>query len=184
MTSDGSTQRKPPGLSFESWVDRQIRDASDRGEFDDLPGRGKPIEDLDQPADEMWWIRRKMQRENLSYLPPTLALRKEVEDGRADASRARSEAEVRRIVTALNDKIRAANRVPLAGPPLNLALFDVEAVVRRWHAEHPVHPDEPDDPAPAPLASPAAGTGGGPAPGPPPASDRRPSRRWRWWPTR
>ncbi len=43
------TERKPPGVSFETWIDKQIREAADRGEFDNLPGAGKPIPDLDKP---------------------------------------------------------------------------------------------------------------------------------------
>lgn len=31
---------------FESWIDRQIREAQERGEFDDLPGAGEPIKGL------------------------------------------------------------------------------------------------------------------------------------------
>lgn len=75
------TERKPPGVSFESWVDRQIRQAEARGEFTELPGAGKPLPEVtDTPYDELWWIKRKMAREGLSVLPPTLALRKEAED--------------------------------------------------------------------------------------------------------
>lgn len=129
------TKRKPPGVSFESWIDRQIREATERGQFDDLPGKGKPIADVDKPYDEMWWIKRKMQRENLSYLPPTLALRKEAEDALEAATRARTEAELRRILTGINDKIRAANRLPQVGPPLNLAPFDIDRLAARWREE-------------------------------------------------
>lgn len=50
----------------ESWVDRVIREAAERGEFDNLPGMGKPIEDLDQPYDENWWVKRWIEREKLS----------------------------------------------------------------------------------------------------------------------
>jgi len=60
------TERKPPGVSFESWIDRQIREAMERGEFDNLPGAGKPIPDLDKATDELWWIRQKMRSEGLS----------------------------------------------------------------------------------------------------------------------
>ena len=31
------------GLTWQSWVDRQIRDAHERGEFENLPGMGQPI---------------------------------------------------------------------------------------------------------------------------------------------
>jgi hypothetical protein len=130
------TEREPPGGSFESWVERRIREAADRGEFDNLPGAGKPIPDLDQPYDELWWVKRKLREENLSYLPPTLALRKEAEDALAAASRARSEAEVHRIVARINEKILEANRKAASGPPPNLVPFDVERVVAGWRERH------------------------------------------------
>jgi hypothetical protein len=52
------TGRKPPRISWESWVDRQIREGIERGEFDDLPGAGRPLADLDGPHDELWWVRK------------------------------------------------------------------------------------------------------------------------------
>ncbi|MEU8108168.1 DUF1992 domain-containing protein [Nonomuraea muscovyensis] len=129
------TERKPLGTNFESWIDRQIREAEERGEFDDLPGKGKPLPDLDKPYDEMWWIKQKMRSEGLSMpLPPTLALRKEAEEALEEAARARSESGARRIVEEVNDRIREAIRTGLAGPPLNLVPYDVEKVVARWRA--------------------------------------------------
>lgn len=130
------TERKPPGLPFETWVDRQIREAEARGEFADLPGAGKPLPSLDAPYDEMWWVRGKMRREGLAFLPPSLILRKEAEDARAAAAVARSEDEVRRILTGINEKIDAAVRRPPEGPPLNLVPFDVERAVADWRREH------------------------------------------------
>jgi hypothetical protein len=129
------TDRKPPGVGFQTWVERQIRDAMDRGEFDNLPGAGKPIPDLDKPHDELWWVKDKLRRENLSYLPATLALRKEVEDALLAAYRAGSEAQVRRIVAEVNRKIVEGNRKAASGPPLNLMPLDVERIVRRWRAQ-------------------------------------------------
>ncbi|MDG9705815.1 DUF1992 domain-containing protein [Streptomyces sp. DH37] len=126
------TERKPPGVDFETWADRQIREAAERGEFDDLPGMGEPLPDLDKPYDDLWWVRRKMRREGLSWLPPALALRKEAEDALAAARGARSEPEVRRILAEVDDRIRAALRMPPPGPPLGLKPFDVEEVVREW----------------------------------------------------
>jgi len=126
------TERKPPGVSFETWVERQIREATERGEFDNLPGAGKPIADLDKPHDELWWVKEKLRRENLSYLPPTIALRKEAEDALLAASQAASEAQMRRIVADINRKILDGNRKAASGPPLNLMPFDVERVVRTW----------------------------------------------------
>ena len=126
------SERKPPGVGFETWVERQIREATERGEFDNLPGAGKLIEDLDKPHDELWWVKRKLRREHFAYLPPTIALRKEAEDALVAASQAGSEAEVRRIVADINARIVEGNRKAASGPPLNLMPFDVEAVVAAW----------------------------------------------------
>ena len=126
------TERKPPGIGFGTWVERQIREATERGEFDNLPGAGKPIADLDKPHDELWWVRQKLRREHLSWLPPTIALRKEAEEALLAASRAGSEDQVRRIVADINRKILEGNRKAASGPPLNLMPFDVERVARTW----------------------------------------------------
>ncbi|MGH3508176.1 MAG: DUF1992 domain-containing protein, partial [Nocardioidaceae bacterium] len=66
---------------YESPVDRAIREAQERGEFDDLPGAGKPL-DLGNQSDPDWWIKGLIQREQLDMtaaLPPGVALRREVE---------------------------------------------------------------------------------------------------------
>ncbi|MFJ6796156.1 DUF1992 domain-containing protein [Streptomyces sp. NPDC091268] len=123
------TERKPPGVGFESWVDRQIRESADRGEFEDLPGFGKPLASLDAPYDELWWIKGKMHREGFSSLPPALALRKEAEDALEAARAAPSERRARAILAEVNEKIRAALRRPPPGPPLKLTEFDVEEVL-------------------------------------------------------
>lgn len=128
------TERKPAGVSFETWIDKQIREAEQRGDFAELPGAGKPLASLDTPYDELWWIKGKMHREGLSALPPTLVLRKAAEDATAAVAEARSERQVRQILTEINDRIREALRRPPEGPPLNLGLFDVEKAVADWHA--------------------------------------------------
>jgi hypothetical protein len=128
------TDRKPPGVDFGPWVEHKIREATERGAFDNLPGAGKPIPDLDKPHDELWWIKRKLRDEQLATLPPTIALRKEAEEALGAAARAGSEAEVRAIVAGINAKIAEGNRKAASGPPLNLAPFDAERVVARWRA--------------------------------------------------
>ncbi|MFF4831494.1 DUF1992 domain-containing protein [Streptomyces sp. NPDC001315] len=127
------TERKPPGVPFESWVDKQIRDAEARGEFAHLTGAGKPLpEGTDTTYDELWWIKRKMAREGLSVLPPALALRKEAEDALAAAYAAPSERIARKILTDVNVKIRDMMFKPPPGPPLGMKPYDVEQVVREW----------------------------------------------------
>lgn len=128
------TERKPAGMPFETWIDKQIREATERGAFDNLPGAGQPIPDLDD--DEMWWVKQYLRRNNLSVLPPTLALRREVERVLQAVPDARSEAAVRAMVDAVNQKIAAAIRTPPAGPPLNLLPLDVDGLVDSWRERH------------------------------------------------
>jgi len=130
------TQRKPFGEAFETFVDRQIREARERGDFDDLPGKGKPLAGLDD-TDELWWVRRKLAEEGLSHTPPSLVLRKAAEDALADALAASTEAACRSTIEAINDQIRAANRRRLDGPPLDLVPYAPDDVVAAWHRRHP-----------------------------------------------
>jgi hypothetical protein len=126
------TERKPPGLGWESWIERQIRESMERGDFDDLPGNGKPLADLDRPHDDMWWVRDKLRREEVSYLPPTLALRKELDETMDRIAAARTEAEVRRHVAAMNDRIVYVNSHTISGPPSNVAQLEVDRVLEVW----------------------------------------------------
>ncbi|MEV8587636.1 DUF1992 domain-containing protein [Streptomyces sp. NPDC051180] len=129
------TERKPPGVDFESFVDKQIREAAERGEFRNLPGFGKPFADDSAPYDDLWWIKGKMHREGGSVLPPSLALRKEAEDAREAVAAAVSESQVRRILGEINTKIAAALARPPAGPPLGLRPFDVDETLEWWREE-------------------------------------------------
>ncbi|MEU4544967.1 DUF1992 domain-containing protein [Nonomuraea dietziae] len=118
---------------FETLIDRQIREAQERGEFDNLPGAGKPLPDRNEIADELWWVKRKLAEENLSMpLPPTLALRKEAQAALAQAREATKEAEVRRILEEINEKIVEGNRKAMSGPPLNLMPYDIEEFLDEW----------------------------------------------------
>ena len=129
------TQRKPKGLDFDTWIDKQIRDAERDGLFDDLPGKGKPIPDLDQPRDELWWVRDKLRREGISYLPPGLQLRKDLQDLRVEVLAMKQEAQVREAVRAFNVRLRHVNSHNLEGPPSNLLPLDVDRELERWRDE-------------------------------------------------
>jgi hypothetical protein len=128
------TQRKPPGATWESWVDHQIRAGLERGEFDNLPGKGKPLPGIDEHHDEDWWLKAKLRSERLSYLPPTLAIRKEVEEAREVIAAASNETVVRRILVDINERIRDINRRGAEGPPSMVMPLDEEAVVAAWRA--------------------------------------------------
>ena len=119
---------------WESAIEQQIRQGIARGEFDDLPGKGKAIEGIDGHHDEDWWLKAKLRAERLSYLPPTLAIRKELEEARAAIAAASKEEVVRRIVTDINQRIRDVNRRGAEGPPSTVMPLDEAAVVAKWHA--------------------------------------------------
>ncbi len=117
---------------WESDVERKIREARERGEFDNLPGAGKPIADLGKVHDELWWVKRLLRREVLSLAPESLALRRRVEKTMAAIAAKKDENAVRRLVAEMNEDIARVNATAIQGPPTNLAPFDVEEIVRRW----------------------------------------------------
>ena len=47
-------------------ADNRIRAAMEQGEFDQLAGAGQPLRDLDGPYDPDWWLRQKLQREQVT----------------------------------------------------------------------------------------------------------------------
>src|SRR6266581_3265695 len=145
------TERKPREMTFASWVDRQVREAEERGAFDNLPGAGKPIS---RRGGTDAWLQDYLRREGVSadeLLPET------VQD-------LRSEDEVRELVKGLNRRIAEWRRIP-DGPPVYLRLVDEDAMVTRWRDAR----RGPSAPAPAPAPP------GGQDPDSPP---RRP-RWWR-----
>ncbi len=50
---------------LESVVERRIREATERGDFADLPGAGRPLEDLGESYDPAWWAKRWVRRQRL-----------------------------------------------------------------------------------------------------------------------
>ena len=126
------TERKPPGTSWETWIDAQVRVAREQGAFDNLPGAGKPLPNLDQEYDPLWWVKQLVQREQVSILPPSLELLRKVEKELVAIEKLDDEATVRRRVAALNVEIAKVNATVLEGPPTRLGTLDVEKVVARW----------------------------------------------------
>jgi hypothetical protein len=122
-----------PVTWYESAIDRQIREAQERGEFDNLPGAGKPLPGHGQEYDENWWVKDLVRREKITgALPASLMLRKEVEDLMDVIATKKSEAAVRAVVSDLNERIVRAQRGHVDGPPVYLAKIDADEVVRRW----------------------------------------------------
>jgi hypothetical protein len=115
-----------------TWVDLQVRQAMDRGDFDDLPGAGKPIKDLGESHDPNWWLKKLVERERITVLPPSVALRKEDAELDATLDRLFSEGEVRAHVEDFNDRVVRARYSLHPGPPLITMPRDVDATVAAW----------------------------------------------------
>ena len=115
------------------WVDLQVQRAIERGEFDNLPGFGKPIPDLDTAHDPDWWLKRLIERERITgVLPAALALR--VEDAKLNdvLDAERSERRVRELLDDFNARIVSARRQLQGGPPVITSTRDVESEVAAW----------------------------------------------------
>lgn len=147
------TERKPPEIRFEDWVERQLRVARENGAFDDLPGMGKPIPGLDKPLTAYGWAQRWAEREGADLsaaLPPALAMRKERETLRVELPTLASEAQVRELVADFNTRLRDAYLRPQTGPPIAVGPLDVEVALATWRAAHP--PREPEHPQESEVA--------------------------------
>lgn len=128
------TEQKPPGMSWESWIEQQIREAREAGLFDNLPGAGKPLASLAEGYDPLWWVKQLVQREQISVLPPSLEMLRKVESEMAAVWPLGDEAKVRSRILALNREIAKVNARSTGGPPTRLGPLDVEAIVAEWRA--------------------------------------------------
>jgi hypothetical protein len=119
------------------WVDMQVRKAMERGEFDDLPGAGKPIKGLGGTHDPDWWVKSLVEREKITgagVLPPALALRREDAELDALVDRETTEEGVRRVVADFNRRVVEARRQLQGGPPVVTPTRDEDAEVDAWQA--------------------------------------------------
>jgi hypothetical protein len=167
------TERKPPEITFRSWIDQQIAEAEERGAFDNLPGAGKPLPN--RGDSENAWLIDWMRREGISteeLLPTPLKLRKQSSRLASSVQDLGSEQAVRDAVDELNYQIMEWRKIPI-GPPVFVPLVDAETMVGKWReARQPPAAGSPvpDAVSPVPEAvSPA------PAPG---TADARPRRSW------
>ncbi|MEV1133969.1 DUF1992 domain-containing protein [Rhodococcus coprophilus] len=128
------TERKRPDITFETWIERQIRAAQERGDFDDLPGAGKPIPD--HGDDELWWVKAYLARQGLSaeaLLPLPLQLRREIERLPETVANVPSEQTVREIVARLNRRVVECMLVP-GQLPIPIHKANADEVVETWKA--------------------------------------------------
>jgi hypothetical protein len=114
------------------WVDLQVRRAMERGEFDDLPGAGKPL-DLPDKHDPDWWVKQLIEREQITGIaPPAIGLRKEDAELDGLLDREATPDGVRRVVQDFNARVVDARRQLTGGPPVVTPTRDAEQEVARW----------------------------------------------------
>jgi hypothetical protein len=126
-------------MSFTSWIDQQISEAEERGLFDNLPGKGKPLPGPGEADFGERWLRNWVRREGVpaeELLPTPLRLRKDAERLAERVPEFRTEREVREAVAELNERIMDWRRLPL-GPPIFVPLVDEELMVGRWRDRQP-----------------------------------------------
>jgi len=147
---------------WESPVERAIREAQERGEFDDLPGAGKPLRGIGTSGadDPDWWVKQLVQREQIDLTgaaPPAVALRKERATFPGSLIDLRTEESVRAVLEDFNRRVRLDRLRPATGPlpPLLAPTVDVEDLVRQWR-ELRVEREERERAAAAPPAGEAA----------------------------
>lgn len=111
-------------------VEQAIADAIRRGEFDDLPGAGKPLELGDN--DPAWWARRKLAE--MQQLDQALEAADELYRQLDALWTLPSEAAVVTEVSQLNRRIEAVNHTRPEGE--KISEIDPAAAVRTWHRMH------------------------------------------------
>jgi len=145
---DAVAQAKPPMVlnaqNEAQFVETAIQLAIRRGEFDDLPGAGKPLEGLGAHHDPDWWIRRKIETEKLSGLgPPALLLRTEDRGLDDDLDQLGREEDVRAVIEDFNRRVIEARRQLAGGPPVVTKTRDADAEVAAWRERREAARHEP-----------------------------------------
>jgi hypothetical protein len=148
------TERKPQGMSFETWVEQQIRRAADEGAFEGLSLAGKPLPRRDREKSSYEWALEWARREEAdvaAMLPTGLVLRKEREELRGLIARQASEVAVRALVEAHNERVDQYYRRPAEGVWVPVGMADLETELALWREGRPAAATPPDEPvAPAP----------------------------------
>ncbi|KNY05769.1 J-domain-containing protein [Microbacterium sp. GCS4] len=146
----GSAPGVAAAVDRAAYIETAIQVAIRRGEFDDLPGAGKPLEGLGGHHDPDWWIRRKIETENLTGLgPPAIMLRAEDRDLDAQLDALGREADVREVLEDFNRRVIEARRQLQGGPPVVTPTRDVDIEIAAWRERRAARTTVAADEAPA-----------------------------------
>ena len=99
------------GMAMEKIVEKIIVEAMERGEFDNLPGKGKPI-DLEEYFKLPEHLRAGfMILKNAGFVPAEMEVLKEIDALRAEHAASSNEDQKRRLEKMINEKTIAFNMV-------------------------------------------------------------------------
>jgi hypothetical protein len=92
-------------------ADRRIEEAMKEGKFDNLPGRGKPLDLEPMPAEEearlLWWALRIMRSNDV--VPDEVRWRKMIDTLKEELLQTRNEKRVKVLVTQINALVHRVN---------------------------------------------------------------------------
>ncbi|MBM7782334.1 hypothetical protein JOD47_002502 [Arthrobacter tumbae] len=130
---DDDEQEQAQITDFAAKADFEIRQATARGDFDNLKYAGKPIPGLGTTLDPDWWVKGLIEREQLSGLAPA-PFRLRTEDAELDGKLDQQymESRVRELLEDFNRQVVDARRQLLGGPPVVTKTRDVEQEIERW----------------------------------------------------
>lgn len=111
---------------YRDLVEDQLREAMERGAFDDLPGTGRRLELGDDSPD--WWAKRKM--EELRHQEQVMEMARRLEAERDRIWSLTDEAAVRTATEELNRRIEDLS--PLLRGEEQLDLLDPDTAVTTW----------------------------------------------------
>ncbi|QEO10738.1 DUF1992 domain-containing protein [Protaetiibacter larvae] len=154
---EAAPTRTPTDADRVAAAEIAMQQALRRGDFENLPGAGKPLPGIGDGRvhDPDWWIRRKIEREQLRGIGPA-AFTLRAEDAGLDArldTLIRAE-EVRAALEDFNRRVIEARRQLLGGPPVITPLRDVEAELAAWaERRRPLPADSATQELPADAAA-------------------------------
>jgi hypothetical protein len=122
------------GDALRRLAERRIEDAMREGKFDNLAGKGRPLDLEPMPADEnarmTWWMLRILKGND--FTPDEVRWRKQLDGLRAELVEAGTEARVRAIVGAINRLVRQVNTLGTNALPGAVAPVSLEEELQRW----------------------------------------------------
>lgn len=109
-----------------SWIEQRLNELAEEGYFDDLPGSGQPIADLDAHYSPAWWAARWVHRDAARRNSESVRTRLATDIGEAlrlPAPEARQRlAQIKGAIVALNTHLDSTVQLPD---------FDVDSVLIR-----------------------------------------------------